>query len=73
MSSLSIKDILQLSVTERVQIAEEIWDSILESSESLAVTDAQKAELDRRRDAHAKNPSATRSWEEIRAELDGKE
>lgn len=72
MSPLALKEILQLSVAERVQLAEDIWDSIVATPEGLPVTDAQKQELDRRRDAHAKDPSATRSWEEIRADLDEK-
>ncbi|MGH7774132.1 MAG: addiction module protein [Candidatus Binatia bacterium] len=72
MSPLTLKEILQLTVAERVQLAEDIWDSIVASPESLPVTDAQKRELDRRREAHAKDTASTRSWEEIRAELGGK-
>ena len=72
MSPLALKEILQLSVAERVQLAEDIWDSIVASPESLPISDAQKKELDRRREAHAKDSSSTRSWEEIRADLGGK-
>jgi putative addiction module component (TIGR02574 family) len=72
MSPLPLKEILKLSVAERVQLAEDIWDSIVESPESLPVTDAQKQELDRRREEHAKDPSATRSWEAVRANIGGK-
>lgn len=53
MSPLALKEILKLSVSERVQLAEDIWDSIVASPESLPVTDAQKRELDLRRDTHA--------------------
>ena len=70
MSSLALKDILKLSVLERVQLAEEIWDSIAADPESLPVTDAQKRELDLRRDAHSDDPASTRSWEQVRADLD---
>jgi len=72
MSPLALKEILKLSVSERVQLAEDIWDSIVASPESLPVTDAQKRELELRRDAHAKDPSSTRSWEEVRTDLDTK-
>ena len=72
MSPLSLKEILQLSVAERVRLAEDIWDSIASSPEALSVTDVQKQELDRRREAHAKEQASTRSWEEIRADLSGK-
>lgn len=69
MSPLAFKEILQLSVAERVQLVEDIWDSIVASPESLPVTDAQKQELDRRRDAHATSTAPTRFWDEIRAKL----
>jgi putative addiction module component (TIGR02574 family) len=70
MSPLALKDILKLSVSERVQLAEEIWDSIVADPESLPVTDAQKRVLDIRREAHSNDPASTRSWEEVRADLD---
>jgi putative addiction module component (TIGR02574 family) len=72
MSPLALKEILKLSVSERVQLAEDIWDSIVASPESLPVTDVQQRELDLRRDAHAKDPASTRSWEDVRAKLDRK-
>jgi hypothetical protein len=37
----------RLSVEERVQLAEAIWDSLEEEAEPLPSTDAQKQELDR--------------------------
>lgn len=69
MSSLALKEILKLSVSERVQLAEDIWDSIVAAPESLPVTDAQEHELDIRRHAHSKDPASTRSWEEVRTSL----
>ena len=72
MSPLALKEILKLSVSERIQLAEDIWDSIVAAPESLPITDAQKRELDIRRDAHSKDPASTRSWEDVRAKLDRK-
>jgi putative addiction module component (TIGR02574 family) len=72
MSPLALKEILKLSVSERVQLAEDIWDSIVASPETLPVTDAQKRELDLRRDTHAKDPASTKLWEEVRANRDKK-
>lgn len=43
-------EILQLSIAERIQLAEDLWDSILEQQNELPLTDAQKQELDRRLD-----------------------
>jgi putative addiction module component (TIGR02574 family) len=61
------KDILTLSVSDRLKLLGEIWDSLAATPEAIRVTDAQRKELARRRRAHACNPSAAKSWEEVRA------
>jgi putative addiction module component (TIGR02574 family) len=63
------KEVLALSVADRLQLLEEIWDSLAETPEAIPVTDAQRKELARRRRAHARNPSAAKSWAEVRAKL----
>ena len=63
------KEIQALSVTDRLQLLEEIWDSLIETPEAIPVTDAQRKELARRRRAHARNPSAAKSWAQVRARL----
>ncbi|MFN2323605.1 MAG: addiction module protein [Trueperaceae bacterium] len=39
---------LELDVSERILLVEEIWDSIAADSAAVPVTDAQRAELDHR-------------------------
>jgi putative addiction module component (TIGR02574 family) len=63
------KEIQALSVAERLQLLEEIWDSLVETPEAIPVTAAQRTELARRRRAHARNPSAAKSWAQVRARL----
>lgn len=63
------KEIRSLTVANRLQLLEEIWDSLVETPEAIPVTDAQRKELARRRRAHARNPSAAKSWAQIRARL----
>ena len=63
------KEIQALSVADRLQLLEEIWDSLVETPEAIPVTDAQRKELARRRRAHARNPSAAKSWAQVRARL----
>jgi putative addiction module component (TIGR02574 family) len=62
-------EIRSLSVTDRLLLLEEIWDSLAETPEAIPVTDAQRKELARRRRAHARNPSAAKSWAEVRTRL----
>ena len=70
MSSVDIQEILKLSVAERMELVETIWDSIADAPERLPVTAAQKRELDRRLAEYQKHPDAGRIWEEIRDSLD---
>ena len=69
MSSLPLDAILRLSVPERIQIVEDIWDSIAATPEQLPLTDAQRAELDRRLEAHERDPSSALPWDEVRSRL----
>jgi putative addiction module component (TIGR02574 family) len=60
-------EILRLSANERLQLVEEIWDSLAAEPDSIPVPDWHKAELDRRLDNPAPGPGE--SWEEVRARL----
>ena len=64
-----IMDFSRLTVAERIQLAEDLWDSLAEAPEVLALTDAQRDELDRRLAAHRADPEAAISWESLRQEL----
>ena len=69
MSPTQLQEILRLSVEERIQLVEAIWDSIAEHPESLPVTDSQRRELDRRLADHLREPDSARNWSEIRSSL----
>ena len=70
MESVDIKKILKLDVSDRIELVEGIWDSIVENPGTLPVTEAQKHELDRRLAEYRVNPKAGRTWEEVRGSLD---
>lgn len=61
----------RLSVTDRISLVEELWDSIAMSSEPISLTDAQKQDLQRRIDLYRDDPNAGSSWEEVRSRLVG--
>ncbi|MDZ8053009.1 MAG: addiction module protein [Aulosira sp. ZfuVER01] len=62
-------DIYELSVAERIQLAEDLWNSILEQQEQLPLSQAQQKELDRRLENYQKNPANGYSWEEVKQRL----
>jgi len=72
MSNL-LEDVKKMPVAERIQFVEDIWDTIAtvpaKSHESLKLSKAELAELDRRRDAYLANPDSGIPWEEVRAKL----
>ena len=65
-ASLKSLGIDRLSVEERLALVEDIWDSIAADSAALPLTDAQRAELDRRLAEHETNPDDVVPWEELR-------
>lgn len=67
--STQISEILQLSIAERIQLAEDIWDSIAAVPEAVPLTEEQKQELDRRLRAYAQNPSEGIPWDELREKV----
>ena len=69
MSTLAKADVMRLSVPERIQLVEDIWDSIAELPEEVPLTDEQKAELDRRLDAYHQNPEAGAPWGVVRERI----
>ena len=68
MSSIA-KDILSLSVPERILLVEDIWDSIAEIPEEVPLNAAQKQELDLRLDAYHRNPDAGSPWAAVRERI----
>ncbi len=69
MSTVTKTDVLKLSVPERIQLVEDIWDSIVEIPEQVALTDAQAAELERRLEAFQKNPGEGSPWSIVKERL----
>lgn len=67
--STQLTDILQMSVAERIQLAEDIWDSIAALPEALPLTDAERQELNRRLELYAQNPDQGISWDALKENL----
>lgn len=65
---MSIKEILQLSAADRIQIVEQIWDSL--KPEEIAITKAQRDELDSRIAIDKAGRMLWYSMDEVKARLD---
>ena len=65
-------DISGLSLAERIQLAEDLWDSVAAETGELPLSAAQTAELDSRLAELARYPSAGESWEVVRGRVEGR-
>ena len=63
-------DIGKLSAAQRIQLAEDLWDSVAAETGVLPLTVAQQAELDRRLSDFERDPDAGDSWEIVRTRLE---
>ena len=61
-----IKDLLKLSVEERIHLVQSIWDSVAAEAEASEVDEEHKSILDKRIEAHQDDPHEVVSWEEIK-------
>ena len=62
-------DLHALPIDERIQLVEDIWDSIAADQALLSLTEEQRAELDRRLDAYESDNIMGREASEVVATL----
>jgi putative addiction module component (TIGR02574 family) len=73
MKSNLLSEILNLSVAERIQLVEDVWDSIAAEPEELPLTEEERQEMDRRLADVEANPGMGQPWAEVKARLVGPE
>lgn len=61
----------KLSTSEKIEYVQKLWERIAEDSDSVELTDEQRAELDRRLEAHRKNPNTSIPWDEVKKNVRG--
>jgi putative addiction module component (TIGR02574 family) len=62
-------DISRLTPTERIQLAEELWDSLAINGDSLPLTPAQRQELERRLAAIDRGEVGFASWPDVKRRI----
>ncbi|MDO3377555.1 addiction module protein [Geoalkalibacter halelectricus] len=72
MGRLAREDILELSVAERIQLVEDIWDSIASVPDAIQLSEAQKVELDKRLDDYHADPAKGSPWDVVRERIRGR-
>ena len=67
--SLKSLGIERLGIEERLTLVEELCDSIATDSSAVPLTEAQRAELDRRIAEHEATPDDVVPWDEIKTSI----
>lgn len=71
MTQSPLFDYSKLSVAERLELVEDLWDSIAQDADlaTLPLTDDERRLLDERLSAHARDPDGGAPWEEVKARI----
>ena len=60
-----------MSVTDRLKLLDDIWETLLDEPEALPLTGAQVREIDRRLEAYRQQGDRGISWAEMEQRLEG--
>jgi putative addiction module component (TIGR02574 family) len=69
---ISKSDLLELDVASRLELIEELWDSIASdpiAASQVPLSDEERERLEERLREHRADPGSARSWQETRAEI----
>jgi putative addiction module component (TIGR02574 family) len=70
MNKTLLAEASKLSVSERIELAEAIWDTVEPDLAAIPIPESHRAELERRLADLDKNPDEGSPWEEVRARLE---
>ena len=65
MKKQTATDTLNLSIPERIQLVEDIWDTIAAEADRVELTEEEKKVVDKRLKMYHQNPNLGSSWEDI--------
>ena len=65
MKKITATDVLELSIPERIQLVEDIWDTITAQATSVELTDDEKRIIDARLEKYHQNPELGSPWEDV--------
>jgi putative addiction module component (TIGR02574 family) len=59
--------LFKLGRAERLELVEDLWDSIAAEDAALPVSDEKRAELHRRKEHFQQHPNSGRTWAEVKS------
>ncbi len=64
-----LNEILKLPIAERILAVEAIWDSIAAENKDYPLSEEEILALEERWEEYKKNPSAAKTWDEVKANI----
>ncbi|OQC05307.1 MAG: putative addiction module component [Candidatus Hydrogenedentes bacterium ADurb.Bin101] len=64
-----LEELEKLSVAERLQLVEDLWDSIARSTAEVPIPQWQKDELARRKEIYLRTPESVLTWDQAKCDL----
>ena len=64
--STEFSELLKLGRAERLQLVEDLWDSLVREEADLPVPDWKREELRRRKERFLKHPASGRTWDQVK-------
>jgi putative addiction module component (TIGR02574 family) len=65
MKKITATDAIELSIPERIQLVEDIWDTIATEAEAIELTEDEKRIIDERLEAYHRNPDLGSPWKDV--------
>jgi putative addiction module component (TIGR02574 family) len=69
MNPASLSEFLDLSVPDRIQLVETLWDIIAQQPDAVPLTDWQRKELDASLEDFHADPESGEPWEQVKADI----
>jgi len=67
---VTVQDTLEMSVADRIKLAQDIWDSL--DPGSVPISEAERQEIERRLNEHERDPHSTIPWDEVKKQILGR-
>jgi len=64
--STEFSELFKLGRAERLQLVEDLWDSIVQEEPELPLADWKRDELRRRKERFLNHPAASRTWDQVK-------
>jgi putative addiction module component (TIGR02574 family) len=63
---MTLQEVETLTVPEKIQLVEDIWDSVATSNADLPIPEWQKQELARRKENFLRHPNSGMTWQQVK-------